>query len=344
MTRVLLAGELAYNPERVLALQAHGIEFCGGLWIDDPLAFMTVGPLPFLPGLPEVTLATWRSVRPDVIYAGLNWRCVPLVHRLLPAARAAGVPVVWHFKEAPQRCLARGDWELFVAVHAGVDARVYASATEAEHVEAVLPGRADPATTHVLDGDLPPATRFAGALARRLPGGPHTVLVGRPHGMDAAWLEAMTRAGIHVHVHSTEPPDWPANSRLHLHPPVAPADWRRVLSRYDASWLHPHRSVNGGDLAAASWDDCNLPARVATSLAAGLPLIADANPGHRVEVQDLIRRSGAGVLHEGPEHLAAWLRSPSLEAARAAAAVERGSWSFDENAARLASLLRKLRR
>lgn len=337
MTRVLLAGELAYNPERILALEPRGVELCGGLWIDDPLPFMTVGPLAFAPDLPSVTLDGWTSVQPDVVYAGLNWRCIPLVHALLPRARAAGIPVVLHFKEAPQRCLARGDWELFAAVHAGVDVRVYASATERAHVEALL-GPAGP--THVLDGDLPPAARFAGTPSERLGGPePQTVLVGRPHGMDAAWLRAVTAAGIHVHVHGTEPPPWPADPRLHLHGPVAPADWVRTLAAYDASWLHPHRSANGGDPASASWDDCNLPARVATSLAAGLPLIADANPGHRVEVQELIARTGAGVLHEGPEHLAAWLRSEALAAARTAAQAEREQWCFDTHAGRLAALL-----
>ena len=340
MTRVLLAGELAYNPERILALTRHGVELCGGLWIDDPLPFMTVGPLDFAPDVPCVDHASWRDVRPDVIYAGLNWRCVPLVRALLEPARAAGIPIVFHFKEAPQRCLARGDWEEFAEVHAGVAVRVYASATEAAHVEARLPGRADPARTHVLDGDLPPAGRFGGSPPARSQGEePQTVLVGRPHGMDATWLSAVTAAGIHVHVHGAEPPRWPSNPRLHLHGPVAPADWVGVLSAYDAAWLHPHRSANAGDPAVASWDDCNLPARIPTCFAAGLPLIADANPGHRVEAQELIARSGAGVLHEGPDHLAAWLCSPALGAARAAVAAEREHWSFDPHAAWLAGLL-----
>lgn len=334
MLRVLLAGELAYNPERVLLLRDHGIELVGGLWIDDPLPFMTVGPLAFAPEIPVVGPGDWRSVRPDVIYAGLNWRTVPFLDALLPM----GVPVVWHFKEAPQRCRVRGEWDAFARVHERVDARLYASATEAAHVEALLPGRADPAGTHVMDGDLPPAARSAGEPAPRLPG-LHTVLVGRPHGMDAAWLARTTGAGIHVHVHGADPPDWPAGPRLHLHPPVAPADWVRVLSPYAAAWLHPHRSANGGDLAAASWDDCNLPARIPTAFAAGLPLIADANPGHRVEVQDLIARSGAGVLHTGPEDLAAWLGGPALERARDAVAAERPRWSFDAHVARLARIL-----
>ena len=53
-----------------------------------------------------------------------------------------------------------------------------------------------------------------------------------------------------------------------------------------------------------------------------------------------MRRTGAGVLHEGPEHLAAWLRSPALETARERARASRGEVAFDAHAAWLADLLR----
>ena len=343
MTRVLLAGELAYNPERVLVLQEHGVELVGGLWIDDPLPFMTVGPLAFLPTLPSVGLDDWRGVTPDVIYAGLNWRSIPLVCALLEPARRLRVPIVLHFKEAPQRCLARGDWDLLARAHAEVDVRVCATALERDHLEALLPGRADPGRTHVMDGDLPPA-RWLPPAGTPPPGRiagprPATVLVGRPEGMDPAWLAAVTAAGIDLHVHHPAPPDWLAGPHVHRHPPVAASDWARVLGGYDAAWLHPHSSRNDGDPARASWDDCNLPARIPTALFAGLPLIADANTGHRVEVQDLIARTGAGVLHEGPEHLAAWLGSDALEVARERARAVRSQVAFDAHARWLAGLL-----
>src|SRR3712207_1624001 len=130
---ILIAGELAYNPERVQALAARGHELLG-LWIPDPLGFMTVGPLPF-PGVEDVTADTWRARRPDVIYALLNWRAVPLAHGLLDA----GIPLVWHAKEAPQRSLVRGEWPLLADLHARSAARLYCSDEHAAYMEAFLP-------------------------------------------------------------------------------------------------------------------------------------------------------------------------------------------------------------
>jgi len=52
--RIVLAGELAFNADRVLALEERGHRLYG-LWIDDPLGFNTVGPLPS---------ATWRTSMP----------------------------------------------------------------------------------------------------------------------------------------------------------------------------------------------------------------------------------------------------------------------------------------
>jgi len=83
--RILLAGELAYNPDRVLALEERGHRLFG-VWIDDPLGFNAVGPLPF-GHVEEVDVGDAREAvrraRPDVIYALLNWRAVPLAHALL---------------------------------------------------------------------------------------------------------------------------------------------------------------------------------------------------------------------------------------------------------------------
>jgi len=49
--KILLVGELAYNAERVLALEERGHRLYG-LWLPDPYWYNTVGPLPF--GHPEM--------------------------------------------------------------------------------------------------------------------------------------------------------------------------------------------------------------------------------------------------------------------------------------------------
>ncbi|HEY0062303.1 MAG TPA: glycosyltransferase family A protein, partial [Telluria sp.] len=107
---ILLAGELAYNADRVLALEEQGHRL-GGLWMEKPYWYNTVGPLPFghVRDLPRGHWqAALRALRPDVIYAQLNWQAVPFAHEVMRAC--AGIPFVWHFKEGPFICLEKGSW------------------------------------------------------------------------------------------------------------------------------------------------------------------------------------------------------------------------------------------
>jgi hypothetical protein len=315
--RVLLAGELGYNPERILALETRGCAL-SGLWIDDPLGFMSVGPLPF-GNVPDV--GDWRAARPDVIYALLNWRAVPLAHRLL----GSGVPLVFHFKEAPQRCLARGDWPLLVEVLEGADTVILASPEERAWLLTALDGRVDPARAHALDGDLPKREWLDVSAPAAPAGGLETVLLGRPYGFDAALRAGLAERGINVHEETT----------------LQPAEWVSVLSRYDAGWLHPVAPRNGGDPHAATWDDLNVPARLPTLVAAGLPLIAPrGTPGSIHAVGRLARELGCGVLYDDLDDLAHQLRDAAgLAARRAAAWAARETLTFDHHADGLVRLL-----
>ncbi|HEU5423902.1 MAG TPA: glycosyltransferase family A protein, partial [Nitrolancea sp.] len=93
--KILLVGELAYNPERVLALEERGHTLYG-LWMPDPYWYNTVGPVPF-GHVADLPRAGWqeaiRRVRPDVIYALLNWQAVPFAHHVL--TENPGIPFVW---------------------------------------------------------------------------------------------------------------------------------------------------------------------------------------------------------------------------------------------------------
>jgi hypothetical protein len=321
--RVLLAGELAHNPERILALEDRGCELAG-LWIDDPLGFMTVGPLPF-GHVRDTEPETWRRADPDVIYALLNWRAVPLAHRLL----GSGVPLVFHFKEAPQRSIARGEWPLLVDVLEGADTAILSSAEERDWLLTALGGRLDPARLHVLDGDLPKRewlNASAPETARTEPADDvHTVLLGRAYGFDDALRGGLAKRGIRVHERRD----------------VQPADWVHVLSRYDAGWLHPVPPRNGGDLCAATWDDLNLPARFPTLVAAGLPLIVPRGvPGSLHAAGRVADELGCGVRYADLDDLEATLRDPVAMAARRAAAWRvRDTLTFDHHADRLVELL-----
>src|SRR5690606_23490936 len=125
--KILLVGELAYNADRVLALEERG-HTLHGLWMPDPYWYNTVGPLPF-GHVRDLPAGDWRAaireLRPDVIYALLNWQAVPFAHEVLRAA--TGVPFVWHFKEGPFICVEKGTWPLLVDLHTRADGLIYSS-------------------------------------------------------------------------------------------------------------------------------------------------------------------------------------------------------------------------
>ena len=357
---VLVVGELAFNPERVLALAERGHRLTG-LWTTQGLGDSTVGPLPF-GHVRDLDRDRWldevRGLAPDVVWAQLNWRAVPLA----AAVRAAfpDVPFVWHFKEAPQRSVVRGEWPLLAGLVARADACLFATDEERDWFAAALRGRVDPARLGVLDGDLPKRDWLDAPLSPKLAdadGAPHTVVAGRPHGLDLDWVLSLAARGVHVHLHGQVRAPGPTGSwtswldealaaapeHVHLHPSVGPEDWVRVLSRYDAAWLHRFDSANGGDVRRATWDDLNSPARLPVALAAGLPLLQQANPGSLVSVERVLRRDGTGLLYRGADEVAALLEEElrTRRAARAALAV-REQHTFDAHADRLVELFRSV--
>ncbi|MDP9022625.1 MAG: hypothetical protein M3N57_07995 [Actinomycetota bacterium] len=358
--RIVLAGELAFNPERVLAFEERGHQLYG-VWIEDPLADQTVGPLPFghVRDLPD---RGWReairAVRPDVIYGLLNWRAIPLVHTILDAD--LGVPLVWHFKEAPQRCLVRGTWPLLADLHRHADAAIYSTALERDWFEAALPGTRDPATTHVVDGDLPKADWFDPALRPRLSdidGQIHTVSLGRPVGFDAGFVGQLAAHGIHLHLYGLVRAPGPkgawtawiddavaaAPDHLHIHPHVDPRSWSTELSQYDAGWMHRVISSNRGDLTRATWDDLNAPARLSVLAAAGVPVLQQASPGSAVAVQNLVAERGIGMLYDDVDDLAAKLHDTEhVNRCRGAVATQGRDFTFDAHVDRLLRIFRSV--
>jgi hypothetical protein len=163
----------------------------------------------------------------------------------------------------------------------------------------------------------------------------HTHLYGQvrapgPTGSWTGWLqEALARAPGFVHVH----------------PAVGPEDWVRELSRHDAGWLHRFDSTNGGDLRRASWDDLNSPARLPVYLAAGLPLLQQANPGSLVSVERVLREDGTGLFYRSADDVAAVLHEEvATRAGQAAALAARERHVFDAHADRLVDLFRSITR
>ncbi|MGY1744277.1 glycosyltransferase [Blastococcus sp. SYSU D00695] len=366
--RVLVVGELAFNPERVLALVERGHRL-NGLWTATGLGDSTVGPLPFghvadLGTVPDLAGTGWREavrrLAPDVVWAQLNWRAVPLAH----AVRAAfpEVPFVWHFKEAPQRSIVRGEWPLLADLVSTADACLFCSDEERDWFALALAGRVDPARLGVLDGDLPlrewqdapPSPKLSDA-----DGQPHAVVAGRPSGLDLDWVLALARRGVHTHLYGQVRAPGPTGSwtgwlgealarapeHVHVHPPIGPDRWVAELSHYDAGWLHRFDSANGGDLRTASWDDLNSPARLPVYLAAGLPVLQQANPGSLVSVERVLRAEGTGLLYRTADDVADLLTTEVRTRAGATAALAaRDHHTFDAHADRLVALFRSLRR
>jgi hypothetical protein len=351
-----LVGELAFNPERILALEERGHQIYG-LWIDDPWWFNTVGPLPF-GHVRDLSLSTWRDearrLGIDLIYALLNWQAVPLAHQVL--LDNPGLPFIWHFKEGPWLCLEHGTWPELIDLHTRSDGQIYSSPEQRDWFGTVAFGCHPGGRSIVLDGDLPKRDWFAAERSPRLSrsdGQFHTVVPGRPIGLYPDMLEELASERIHLHfygdVHHSDWRAWieaaqrVAPDHLHLHPHVGPDRWVSEFSRYDAGWLHFLKSDNAGDLRRAFWDDLNYPARLATLVGAGLPLIQYDNSGAVVAAQSLTRELDIGLFSTSVAGLGTQLRNETrMEQLRANVWQQRERFTFDYHADRLVEFFREV--
>jgi hypothetical protein len=337
---ILLVGELGFNPERIMAFEERGHRLLG-TWVARPETWDATGPLPgcAIEDIPfdQHWAERVRASRPDVIYALLNWQSLELIDQV--QAAAPDIPLVFHFKEGPFICLEHGLWPLLMRVLARSDGVVLINQECSDWFQAATDGMLDPQAVLLLDGDLPKRDWMTDDWAPKLSdadGALHTVCAGRPLGLDP--FAAIAAAGIHVHFYGRHFqqafPRWTsvgvATGFMHLHDAVEPQHWVRELSRYDAAWFHVFTSDNGGDLGRARWDDLNLPARLGTYAAAGLPWIMKDNRGSRVALQQLAERHGVGVFFDDFAHLGEQLRDHAGLRRRAEAMrASRMTFSFD---------------
>jgi hypothetical protein len=359
--RILLVGELAYNADRVLALEERGHELFG-LWMPEPYWYNAVGPLPFghvtdLPrGLsPQGIRDAVRDAGIDVVYALLNWQAVPFAASVLRALDGQGVPFVWHYKEGPFISRERGHWGDLAELTTRSDGVVTCSPEMRDWTTMVFPESAR-LPHHVLDGDLPKADWFTPdrtPLLSDADGEVHTVVPGRPIGLHPHTVAELAAHGVHLHFYGDftqgqwrgwiETTRSMAPDHLHLHAQVDQSAWVREFSRYDAGWLHTFASRNGGDLRRADWDDLNVPARLTTLVAAGVPLLQRDNTGSVVATQTLARERGLGVFFRDIPDLAARLHDrDALAAIRADVWAQRMDVAFDTHADALVDFFRKV--
>ncbi|MFN2569824.1 MAG: glycosyltransferase family 2 protein [Candidatus Dormibacteria bacterium] len=351
---ILLVGELAFNSERILALEERGHTLLG-LWTPEPHWFNTVGPVPF-GHVQDVPLQGWRQairrLQPDVIYGLLNWEAVPLAHEVLTSG--LDIPFVWHFKESPFDCIANGTWLHLLDLVTMSQAQIYSSPEMRDWFAAADPRIVESGMAMSLDGDLPKAEWFSADRSPPLSAGDgeiHTVIPGAPIGMTSKLVETLGAARIHVHFygdfHRSAWSSWSdecaaaAPGYFHLHPQVAQPDWVTELSQYDAGWLHQLRSDNEGDLRRAVWGDLNYPARMATYAVAGLPMILPASTGSAMAMQSLLRRLDAGIFYEDVDELVGLLQDRTSLGRRGDAMWRsRHEFMFDSHADSLIRLFR----
>jgi len=352
--RILLVGELAYNADRVLALEEQGHELFG-LWMRDPYWFNTVGPLPF-GHCEDLDPSRWRDeiarIGPDVIYALLNWQAVPFAHEVLRGN--PGVPFIWHFKEGPFICLEKGTWRELVELCTRADGTIFSSPEMADWFTASGIRGAGPRL--VLDGDLPKRDWFVDKRTPRLSladGELHTVVPGRPIGLHPHNVAELAAQRIHLHFYGDfthgQWHEWIEKTKrlapgyLHLHDNVDQRGWVGEFSRYDAGWLHYFRSENAGELRRANWDDLNYPARIGTLMAAGLPMIQRENSAAVVAAQALARELDIGVFCDELHELGDRLRdAPRMDALRTNVWRHRDRFTFDHHVGRLVGFFRQV--
>jgi glycosyltransferase involved in cell wall biosynthesis len=352
--RILLAGELGFNPERMLTFEERGHTLLG-LWVRHPEFWDAAGPFPF-GNIEEIPFqGDWkervRAARPDVIYALLNWQALPVVEALLDAD--LGIPIVFHFKEGPHFCQRYGLWPDLLRALTESDGQVLISRESLDYLSLATPGGLDPARVLLLDGDLPLGAWMTDDWQPKLSvadGELHAVCCGRLL-LDADSLDSLLRAGVHVHLYGEQFHEdlrgWRKGGLdggyLHLHPTVYARDWVRELSRYDAAWMHVFRSQNEGDVGRATWDDLNLPARIGTYAAAGLPWIMRDNGDAVVATQRLAARYDVGVPFTTVQDLVQQLRDGERMARLTAnMRAARREFAFDTHVDRLIAFFQRV--
>jgi len=347
--KILIVGELAYNPERILAFKERGHELFG-LWMPKPYWFNYVGPMPFGhvtdldPNNYEEEIA---RIKPDIIYGCLNWHAVPFIREVV--TKCKDIPFCWHFKEGPFICIEKGIWSELIDLYRRAEGRIYSSEEMKIWFNEFLP--VSGSDDLILDGDLPKRDWF---MAERSPllseqtGGMHTVVPGRPIGLHPQDVKTLADQDIHLHFYGEfthgqwkawiEKTHTLAPGYLHIHSNINQENWVQEFSQYDAGWLHFFDSRNHGEIHRANWDDLNIPARMATLALAGLPMIQKDNAGHMVATQSLAEQLGVGIHIKKLDELGSVLHDREcMQALRDRVWSQRMKFTFDEHVDELIS-------
>lgn len=353
--KILIVGELSFNPERIYAFEEAGHKIYG-LWAKNCWWFHTVGPLPF-GNVIDLSQDHWQEeiehLKPDIIYGLLSTMAVPLITEVIK--RFPDIPFVWHFKEGPFYARQNGYWNSIQYLFKRANGLIYINEDIRQFYYMCFPGIKD-TRYMILDGELPKKDWFVekrGPLLSEITGGFHTVVPGRPLGITPEHIKELAEKDIHFHFygeswhHSYN--NFVSNSislapeHFHLHPTCDQTRWTEELSQYDAGWLHYFESKNQGNYLRTNWEDLNVPARMATLISAGLPLLQKDNTGHIVATQTICRNLGIGIFIKDVDDLAIKLTDKhSMEQIRDNAWQNRMEFTFDFHVPSLISFFREV--
>lgn len=350
--KILLVGELAFNPDRICAFEGAGHKLYG-LWIKTPRFLNTIGPLPF-GNVEDIPADNWqekvKEVAPDIIYGLLNFNAVSLAHEVM--TNCPNIPFVWHFKEGPFICRQAGLWEKLIDLYQKSDGQVFINQENKVWFEQFL--ICQNPNPFLLDGDLPSKYYFKDKKSKLLSdidGQVHTVVSGRPFGIELSDLKEMVEQNINLHIygdisHKTYQ-YWISQAldiapdHLHLYHNCPPSKWTHEFSKYDAGWLHVFNSTNEGELMKMDWMDLNYPARMSTLATAGIPMIQKNNDGHIVAAQNIMKKLNMGIFYSSYEELGEQLRDrEKMDKIRANCWKQRMYFSFDHHLGEFIEFLR----
>lgn len=312
--KILIVGELSYNPERIYALEQAGHQLYG-LWLPNPnLSFFTVGHLPFGHVI-DISSENWQNevkkINPDIIYGLLNWGTIGWCYQVMKSLPE--YPFAWHFKEGPYLSIRLGDFDKLIYLYTNADLRIYINRYVKQWFDMFVPQNK---LSMLMDGDLPKKDYFKNTFSKKLSsedGDVHTVVAGRLIGIGRNEIDILAKNKIHIHLyienfHSSKEKLFESYQRcfpkyFHIHKHCNSDNWTKEFSKYDAGWLHCIKSNNKGNIMCTTWDDLNYPARMSTYAAAGLPMIQYDNGCNIVATEKYLREKNIGVIYKNLEDL-----------------------------------------
>jgi glycosyltransferase involved in cell wall biosynthesis len=312
--KIVLVGDLAYNAERVYAFEEAGHKLYG-LWSKPAFCYSTIGRLPF-GNVEDIPYESWqkyiKQINPDIFYAQISTGAILIANEVMKAN--TGIPLVWHFKESPHDAMKRGLWDKLIDLYSFADGIIYLN----KEIELFYKQFCIPRTKrqeYLLDPELPKKNCFTSIFSEKLSTKDraiHTVVIGRMIGLSIIDMQILAKNNIHIHLYNQNytsetryiiPFKTVAPRHFHVHSYCSQFDWVKEFSKYDAGWIHCFDSSNGNSINQAKWCDLNIPARINTLVAAGLPIIQKNNRDHIVAMKSYIQNYDIGIFYTKTEEL-----------------------------------------